>query len=144
MCCDMESIDVDSLTPEARSKALYDASQAELTFELPEDGTVYLLDQMMGTLGAKRTYTVQIPDQTKLYGYRIRVEFVRGGKKYHKNTTITDFRAGSIVAVKVEAPPVPDGEPAQIAVEAQYLAPGGVGTELTPVAETTALLLNYE
>jgi hypothetical protein len=134
-CCYTEAIDVDSLTNEAQSRDLYDRHMARIIVELPEDGTVYLLDQMMMTLGDERTYTVPIEDQTKLYGYEIKLEFVRGGKKYFKKTSISDFRAGSIVGLLVAAPPVPDGEPAEIGVDVAVLAAGGVGNPPEPAPE---------
>ena len=123
-CSGEEGIDVDSLTPAAQSKKLYEASLARIKFELPEDAGVSLLDQKMTTLGAKRAFVVSVQSQDKDYKYEIKVDVVRGGKKYFKKIKIKDLRAGMILLVKVESPPVPDGEPGEIIVEA---APEHVG-----------------
>ncbi len=127
-CCDGlvgEGIDVDSLTPEAQSKQLYEALQARLIFELPEDADVYLADQKMTTPGAKRTFVVPVNDPTKVYQYRFKVDVVRGGQKYFKNVTLNTLRAGAILKIAVEAPPVVEGEPATIDIAWESVAPGG-------------------
>ncbi|MEQ9406581.1 MAG: hypothetical protein RIK87_02605 [Fuerstiella sp.] len=121
-----EGIDVDSLTPEAQSRALYAAFQARLHFALPDDATVYLSGQRMTTPGAERTFLVPVNDQKIIYKYEIKIEVVRGGKKYFKRQKLEALRAGAIMAIKVDAPPVPDGEPAVINVEAAPIFPGGV------------------
>jgi len=128
-CCFQEAIDVDSLTPEAKSRQLYDSGLARIDMILPDDGTVYLMGQMMMTLGVERTFTVPVPDRSKIYAYDLRFEFVRGGKKYFKKVKLDGVRAGAIILVGVEAPPVPDGEPGVIVVAAEVVLPGGVGTE---------------
>ena len=124
-CSGEEGIDVDSLTPAAQSKKLYLASLARIKFELPEDAGVSLLDQKMYTLGATRAFVVPVKSQDKDYKYEIKVDVVRGGKKYFRKIKITDLRAGMILVVKVDAPPVADGEPGQIIVEPALEAPGG-------------------
>ena len=124
-CSDEPGIDVDSLTTKAQSKKLYEASKARIVITVPEDAGVFLLDQRMSTLGAKRAFTVSVNDQSKVYKYEIKVDVVRGGKKYFKKLKIVDLRAGMILNVAVEAPPVPDGEPAQITIAAEALEKGG-------------------
>ncbi len=91
---------------------------------------MHLLGQRMSTLGEKRSFVVPIPDQARVYKYEIRVDVVRGGKKYFKKLKIDEFRAGTILAVKVAAPPVPEGEPAQIVIEAAPEAAGGKPADL--------------
>ncbi|MEZ6127232.1 MAG: hypothetical protein R3C59_00955 [Planctomycetaceae bacterium] len=128
MCCDcfgLESIDVDSLTPEAESKRLYESFQARLKFIVPEDADVYLSGQLMSTLGVERSYLVSVNDQKRVYKYDIKVEVVRNGKKYFKQQTIRILRAGAILGIQVEAPPVPEGLPALIAIGVVPVAPGG-------------------
>ncbi len=128
MCWDCsweEGIDIDSLTPAAQSKKLYFASQARILIELPEASGVFLLDQRMSMPGAKRTFVIPIPDQSVDYRYEVRVDVVSNGKKYFKRIKIDSFRAGMILAVKVDAPPVPEGELPQIIVATAVLAEGG-------------------
>ncbi len=143
-CSGEEGIDVDSLTPAAQSKKLYEASLARIKFELPEDAGVSLLDQKMSTLGAKRAFVVPVQSQDKDYKYEIKVDVVRGGKKYFKKIKIQDLRAGMILLVIVDAPPVADGEPGQINVAAAPEALGGKPPEEEgdsapePVAEGAA------
>ena len=139
-CSGEEGIDVDSLTPAAQSKKLYLASLARIKFELPEDAGVSLLDQKMSTLGAKRSFVVPVESQDKDYKYEIKVDVVRGGKKYFKKIKIQDLRAGMILVVIVEAPPVPDGDPGQIIIVPALEAPGGKppeeeGDEAAPAPE---------
>lgn len=124
-CSGEEGIDVDSLTPEAQSKKLYEASLARIKFEVPEDAGVFLMDQRMSALGEKRSFVVPVEKQDTLYKYEVKVDVVRGGKKYFKKHKFNDLQAGMILVVKVEAPPVPDGEPAQIALEPKPEHPGG-------------------
>lgn len=124
-CSGEEGIDVDSLTPEAQSKKLYEASMARIVVMVPEDAGVFLLDQRMSTLGTKRSFLVSVNDQSKDYKYEVKVDVVRNGKKYFKKLKIADLRAGMILNVAVEAPPVPEGEPAQIAIDAVPIAKGG-------------------
>lgn len=50
---------------------------------------------------------------------------VRNRKECFKKLKIKDLRAGMILNVAVEAPPVPEGEPAQIAIDAVPIAKGG-------------------
>jgi uncharacterized protein (TIGR03000 family) len=124
-CSHEEGIDVDSLTPAAQSKKLYEASLARIKFEVPEDAGVFLLDQRMSALGEKRVFVVPVESKDTKYKYEVKVDVVRGGKKYFKKHKITDLQAGMILVVKVAAPPVPDGEPAQIVLEAAPEHPGG-------------------
>ena len=124
-CSGEEGIDVDSLTPAAQSKKLYLASLARIIFVLPDDAGVSLLEQKMSTLGVKRSFVVPVESQDKDYKYEIKVDVVRGGKKYFKKIKIADLRAGMILVVVVEAPPVPDGEPGQIIIKPALEAPGG-------------------
>jgi len=128
MCCDclgLESIDVDSLTPEAESKRLYESLHARLKFVVPEDADVYLSGQLMSTLGTERSYLVSVNDQKRVYKYDIKVEVVRNGKKYYKQQTLKILRAGAILAIQVDAPPVPEGLPALIAIGVAPVMPGG-------------------
>jgi hypothetical protein len=138
-----EGIDVESLTPEAQSKKLYEASMARIMFLLPEDAGVSLLDQKMGTPGPKRSFVVSVNDQSKDYKYEIKVDVVRNGKKYFRKLKIQDLRAGMILFVGVEAPPVPEGEPAQITLAPEVVAAGGKpkDVEEEKVAPTPDLLL---
>ena len=124
-CSADEGVDLESLTPEAKSKKLYEASMARIMFVLPEDAGVSLLNQKMSTLGPKRSFVVSVNDQSKDYKYEIKVDVVRGGKKYFRKLKIKDLRAGMILAVAVEAPPVPEGEPAQITLAPEIIAKGG-------------------
>ncbi len=127
-CCDAggEGIDMESLTPAAQSKKLYEAYQARILFELPEDVTVHLMDVAMSTPGEKRSFVVPVYDQKKTYEYEVRVDAVRNGKKYFRKVKIKEFRAGMIVKVAVEAPPVPEGEPVVLNAAAEVVAPGGL------------------
>ncbi len=134
MCWDCsleEGVDVDSLTPAAQSKQLYLASQARITMLVPAKAGVTLLDQKMSMPGVKRTYVVPVPDQTKDYKYEIKVDVVSNGKKYFKRVKIPKFRAGMILAVKVDAPPAEEGEAPQILVEPAVVAEGGKPPEDT-------------
>lgn len=124
-CSGEEGIDVESLTPKAQSKKLYEASLARIIFVLPEDAGVSLMDQKMGTPGAKRSFVVPVNDQSKEYKYEIKVDVVRNGKKYFRKLKIEDLRAGMILAVAVEAPDVPEGEPAQIMMTPEVVEKGG-------------------
>lgn len=128
-CSGDEGIDLESLTPEAKSKKLYEASMARIMFVLPDDAGVSLLDQKMSTLGPKRSFVVSVNDQSKDYKYEIKVDVVRGGKKYFRKLKINDLRAGMILAVAVEAPPVPDGEPAEITLVPEFIHKGGKPVE---------------
>ena len=143
-CCDGllgEGIDVDSLTPEAQSKQLYEALQVRLIFELPEDADVYLADQRMTTPGPKRTFIVPVNDQTKDYKYKFKIDVIRGGQKYFKKVSLDALRAGSILKIVVEAPPAPEGESATIDVVLETVAPGGepVEKETAEVTEDAAI-----
>lgn len=124
-CSGDAGIDLQSLTPEAKSKKLYEASMVRIMFVLPEDAGVSLLDQKMSTLGPKRSFVVSVNDQSKVYKYEVKVDVVRGGKKYFRKLKINDLRAGMILAVAVEAPPVPDGEPAVINLVHEFIQNGG-------------------
>jgi len=124
-CSDEEGIDVESLTPEAQSKKLYEAYQARIVIIVPEAAGVSLLDQKMSTLGTKRSYLVSVNDQAKEYKYEVKVDVVMNGKKYFKKLKIKDLRAGMILVVAVEAPPVPEGEPVQINMAPDVVAKGG-------------------
>lgn len=128
MCWDCsfeEGIDIDSLTPAAQSKKLFEESMARIKFELPDNAGISLLDQKMSTPGEKRSFVIPVPDATKDYTYEIKVDVVRGGKKYFKRIKIPAFRAGMILLVKVDAPPVADGEPAVIEAAVAEEAAGG-------------------
>ena len=129
-CCETEGIDVDSLTPAAKSKVLYHRNQARLIFELPEDAFVYLSGQLMCTCGAKRTFIVPVLDQkAEALKYDIMVDVVRGGKKYYKKTTIDILRAGAILKIAVASPPLEEGAeagPETITIAPpEVIAPGG-------------------
>jgi hypothetical protein len=128
-CSGEEGIDVDSLTDAAQSKKLYEASMARIVFKVPEDAGVFLLDQRMSTLGEERSFLVSVNDQSKVYKYEVKVDVVRGGKKYFKKLKIADLRAGMILDVAVEAPPVADGEPGQIKIEPKARVKGGKPAE---------------
>jgi len=128
-CSGDEGIDLESLTPEAKSKKLYEASMARIMFVLPEDAGVSLLDQKMSTLGPKRSFVVSVNDQSKDYKYEVKVDVVRGGKKYFRKLKINDLRAGMILIVAVEAPPVPEGEPAEITLSYEFIQKGGKPVE---------------
>ena len=96
----------------------------------------------MSTPGAKRSFVVSVSDQSKDFKYEVKVDVVRNGKKYFKKLKIKDLRAGMILAVTVDAPPVEEGEPAQINLEAVPLAVGGKpadSAEEAPAAEVTAI-----
>jgi uncharacterized protein (TIGR03000 family) len=132
-CSHEEGIDVESLTPEAQSKKLYEASMARIIVVLPEDAGVSLLDQKMTTLGVKRTFVVSVNDQSKDYKYEVKVDVVRNGKKYFRKLKIEDLRAGMILVVVVAAPPIPEGEPAVIEFGKEVLAVGGNPDAAPPV-----------
>lgn len=118
-------IDVDSLTDKAQSKKLYEAYQARIKFELPEDASIELYDQPMTTPGKKRAFVVPVYKQDKMYDYHFTVSVVRDGKKYFKKHKVENFQAGMILAVKVAAPEeVPDGE-LPIKIEAKPVMKGG-------------------
>ena len=132
MCWDCswdEGIDIDSLTPAAQSKKLFEASQARIMIELPEASGVTLMNQKMSMPGARRTYVIPIPDQAKNYRYEVRVDVVLDGKKYFKKHVIEEFRAGMILALAVSVPAVPEGEAPQILVNSKTLAAGGAPPE---------------
>ena len=141
-CSDEPGIDVESLTPKAQSKKLYEASMARIVIVAPEDAGVFLLDQRMSTLGAKRSFIVSVNDQSKDYKYEVKVDVVRGGKKYFKKLKIVDLRAGMILNVVVEAPPVPDGEPAEIAIAAEAVEKGGKPQEDEDADKTASLVIS--
>jgi len=124
-CSDEEGIDVESLTPEAQSKMLYEAYKARIVVIVPEAAGVSLLDQKMSTLGTKRSFLVSVNDQAKEYKYEVKVDVVMNGKKYFKKMKLKDLRAGMILVVAVEAPPVPEGEPVQINMAPEVVAKGG-------------------
>lgn len=119
------AIDVDSLTVKAQSQRLFGASQAQLKFELPEDAVIVLSGQQMTTPGDKREFIVPVNDQNTVYKYDVRIEVVRGGKRYFKKQTLKTLRAGAILKIAVEAPKVPMGEPATIALAVEPEAIGG-------------------
>ncbi len=124
-CSDQPGVDVDSLTPAAQSKKLYEASLARITFVLPEDAGVTLMERRMSTLGPKRSFVVSVSDQTMDFKYEVKVDVVRNGKKYFRKLKIIDLRAGMILAIAVDAPPVSEEEPAQITLESTVVAMGG-------------------
>lgn len=140
-CSDEPGTDVDSLTPKAQSKKLYEASMARIIITVPEDAGVSLLDQRMSTPGAKRSYTVAVNDQSREYKYEVKVDVVRGGKKYFKKLKIVDLRAGMILNVVVDAPPVPDGEPAEITIAAEAIEKGGKPEENKGADKTVYLTI---
>lgn len=119
------AIDVDSLTVKAQSKRLFEASQAQLKFDLPEDAVIVLSGQQMTTPGDQREFIVPVNDQNTVYKYEVRIEVVRGGKRYFKKQTLKTLRAGAILKIAVEAPKVPMGEPATIALAVEPEAVGG-------------------
>jgi hypothetical protein len=139
-CCFQEAIDVDSLTPQAQSRDLYDSYLARIDVVLPEDGTVYLLTQMMTTPGERRSYTVPFQNRDKAYDYDVKFEFVMDGQKYFKKWTINEFRAGSIVKLVVAPNPGSDDTPPEILVEPEVLAAGGEGNppEAEPAVDSAA------
>lgn len=124
-CSHEEGIDIDSLTVAAQSRALYEASKARIVVICPEATGVSLMNQKMTTLGEKRSYTVDVNDRDRVYKYEIKVDVVRGGKKYFKKHKIDNLRAGMILTVAVDAPPYEEGAPVTLAVEVKADAPGG-------------------
>lgn len=120
-----EGIDIDSLTIESQSKKLYESLQAQLIFIMPEDADLYLSNQRMMTLGAKRTFNIPVNDQKRVYKYEIKVDVVRGGKKYYKKQKIETLRAGAILEIAVVAPKIEEGEDPVIVLAAAVKAPGG-------------------
>jgi hypothetical protein len=112
-------------------------------FLLPEDAGVTLLDQKMSTPGPKRSFVVSVKDKSKDYKYEIKVDVVRNGKKYFRKLKIQDLRAGMILFVGVEAPEVPEGEPAQITLAPAVVATGGKPPEddENPIVPTPDLLV---
>jgi uncharacterized protein (TIGR03000 family) len=124
-CSHEEGIDVDSLTPAAQSKKLYEASLARIKFVVPEDAGVFLSDQRMSALGVERSFVVPCENVDTLYKYELKVDVVRGGKKYFKKHKLDNLQAGMILLVTVEAPPVEDGKPADIKLVAVPEAEGG-------------------
>jgi hypothetical protein len=124
-CSHEEGIDIESLTVAAQSKALYEASRARIVVICPEATGVSLMDQKMSTLGEKRSFTVDVNDRDKVYKYEVKVDVVRGGKKYFKKHKIDDLRAGMILTIAVNAPPFEEGAPVVLTVEATPDAPGG-------------------
>lgn len=134
-----EAIDVDSLTIQAQSKRLFEASHAQLKFELPEDAVIVLSGQQMTTPGEKREFIIPVNDQKTVYKYEVRIEVVRGGKRYFKKQTLKTIRAGAILKIAVVAPNVPDGEPATIELAVEPEAVGGAEkTDTDEDAETKA------
>ena len=124
-CCIPEApIDIDSLTPEAQSKALYEKKQARLIFNVPEDAYVWLGHQKMEACGAKREYLVQVNEQDAVYKYDFKVDVVRGGRVYYKKSSMNILRAGAIITVNVQSPPVAEGEIPAIVVEVVPVMPG--------------------
>lgn len=119
------AIDIESLTPQAQSKRLFEASHAQLKFELPDDAVIVLSGQQMTTPGEKREFIVPVNDQETVYKYEIRIEVVRGGKRYFKKQTLKTLRAGAILKIAVAAPKVADGEPATIELAIEPEAVGG-------------------
>ena len=125
-CCYPDApIDIDSLTPEAESGRLYEQLQAKLVFKVPEDADVYLSGQRMITGGAEREFLVAVNDQKKTYSYEVRVDVVRGGQAYFKKHMLKALRAGAIIEINVESPPVEEGELPEINLEAAPVVPGG-------------------
>jgi len=124
-CSNEEGIDIDSLTVAAQSKALYEASKARIIVICPEGTGVFLMDQKMTTLGEKRSFLVDVNDRDKVYKYEVKVDVVRGGKKYFKKHKIDNLRAGMILTVTVDAPPAEEGVPAVLGIDAKPDAPGG-------------------
>jgi len=135
-CSNEEGIDLESLTPEAQSKKLYEASLARIKFVGPEDAGVSLQGQKMTTLGAKRSFVVSVDDQSKVYKYEIKIDVVRNGKKYFKKHKIEKLRAGMILVLNVEAPDVAEDMPAVIVIAPVPEAEGGEPKDSnTPVDE---------
>ena len=94
----VEGIDVDSLTPEAQSKKLYEASQARLEFVLPDDAHIHLKGVLMSSLGEERSFLVPVESQKNDYKYEIQINVVRGGKLYFKKKEEI-IRAGMILNI---------------------------------------------
>lgn len=136
-CFPNEAIDIDSLTDEAQSKRLYEALQARLIFEVPEDVELILSGQKMTTCGKERVFLVSVNDQKLTYRYDIRVDAVRGGQLYFKKQQLKILKAGAILKVTVEAPKVADGEIPVIAMAIEPIMPGGPTEQdkTTPAAE---------
>ncbi|MCA9057071.1 MAG: hypothetical protein KDA85_01170 [Planctomycetaceae bacterium] len=130
-CSYDEGTDIESLTPEAQSKTLYDASQARIEFELPETAGVWLGSQKMMTPGGKRTFVVPIADRTKIYKYEARIDVVIHGKKYFRRIPVNAITAGTILSYKITVPEIEEGATPIIDHEAKTLAAGGVGTSGT-------------
>ena len=120
-----EGIDIDSLTIDSKSKKLYESLQAQLVFIMPEDADLYLSNQRMTTPGDKRTFNIPVNDQKLTYKYEIKVDVVRGGKKYYKKQKIEILRAGAILEIAVVAPPAEEGEDPIIELAIVPKAPGG-------------------
>ncbi|MBC7965069.1 MAG: TIGR03000 domain-containing protein [Fuerstia sp.] len=57
-----------------------DRSAAILVVRVPQDATVYLVDQKMTLTGTERRYRIPLADPGKEYTYPIRIEVVRDGK----------------------------------------------------------------
>lgn len=150
-CYPGEAIDIDSLTDKAQSKQLFEAMQARLIFEVPEDIDVVLSGQKMTTGGKERIFLVSVNNQKSTYRYNIQVDAVRGGKMYYKKQQIKSLKAGAILKVTVAAPKVADGEIPEIAIAIEPIMPGGpptdekaaaAGDDQEPVAETAAASAN--
>lgn len=60
--------------------ATTDHSAAILVVRVPQDATVYLVDQKMTLTGTERRYRIPLADPGKEYTYPIRIEVVRDGK----------------------------------------------------------------
>lgn len=125
-CCFPNApIDIDSLTDKAQSKQLYEAMQARLIFEVPEDVELTLSGQKMTTGGKERIFLVAVNNQESTYRYDIRVDAVRGGQTYYKKQQLKILKAGAILKVTVAAPKVADGEIPEIAMAVEPIMPGG-------------------
>ena len=127
-CSNAFGVDVDSLKPAAVSNRLYEASQAKLVFVLPDDRPfVYLSGTRMATPGKRREYLVPVGNQNESYEYGIKVDTVFDGQLYHKQHSLKDLRAGSIVQITVAfiPPNAEAGLPADMTFEPLEIAPGG-------------------
>ena len=136
-CSNEEGIDVDSLTPESQSKQLKDAMMARIVFIGPDDAGVSLMGQKMMTLGKKRSFVVPVDSIDRTYKYEVKVDVVRGGKKYFKVHKIDNLQAGTILELAVTADAPADGEPMTIGIEPNQVAPKEKEAEAA-TAETAA------
>jgi uncharacterized protein (TIGR03000 family) len=96
---DMPPVDKGKTTnPDMKDKETSSATKAKLIVELPADAKLFIDDQPMKTLSAKRVFSTPTLQKGQAYYYEMRAEIVRDGKTITESKKVV-VNAGAEIPV---------------------------------------------